>query len=459
MATRVLKTRIQNKIDKLTEWYSNNPKLLEGEIAIVEILEAQEDGPFSYITEFPAYALKVGDGIKSFNELEWVTLPAADVKSWAKSENAEDVHITIYKDDAAEDKTLKEWFEHIENIQASQSADIAANAAKLEGHTDEAINTLITARINTLDSTSNGSGIVKEVVQTDGKVTVTKSALIADEVPELPANKIIVTTDTNATNIPLDKKLTDIVTEITNINTIIAGGVHFIGIVTTPDDLINSLEEKTVTLTDGKTHEAVDGDVVIQGEKEFIWIDDSWKELGDLTRIGILETKLSNLDYYDTAMAGQFVTEVRQIDGKINVTRHSLTSTDVEYGNSTVSDKLDELNTKLANIDKVSTYVTDTIAETISAIKAPDPSVIGTSTSFISTISQANGRITATKAELPVATTSIAGITKLGTDGGAATYESVSTIESEYIRYSNSKLYVGKTDLDELVFDCGGAPN
>jgi len=57
-----------------------------------------------------------------------------------------------------------------------------------------------------------------------------------------------------------------------------------------------------------------------------------------------------------------------------------------------------------------------------------DPTASGTSTSFISSLSQnANGEITVAKANLPTATTATAGITTVGASGGAATYEHTHT--------------------------------
>jgi alpha-L-fucosidase len=52
-----------------------------------------------------------------------------------------------------------------------------------------------------------------------------------------------------------------------------------------------------------------------------------------------------------------------------------------------------------------------------------DPTASGTSTSFISTLSQdTNGVVSVTKASLPTASSSVAGITKVGASGGAAAY-------------------------------------
>ena len=79
--------------------------------------------------------------------------------------------------------------------------------------------------------------------------------------------------------------------EIANIKNSIAGGTHFIGISTTAitdkgteKPTINKVQLKTVN----------NGDIVIYGNKEFIWNGSAWAELGDTTaeskRISDLET-------------------------------------------------------------------------------------------------------------------------------------------------------------------------
>jgi hypothetical protein len=58
------------------------------------------------------------------------------------------------------------------------------------------------------------------------------------------------------------------------------------------------------------------------------------------------------------------------------------------------------------------------------------PSANGNATSFIDTVTQTNGKISATKKTIPSASTSTAGLVKLGATGGAATYEAVDTLSS-----------------------------
>lgn len=80
MATTTLNTRIQLKYDTYANWTTNNPVLLSGEIAVVVIPASTGAVPNE-----PTILFKVGDGSTSFNALQWVAAPAADVYSWAKA--------------------------------------------------------------------------------------------------------------------------------------------------------------------------------------------------------------------------------------------------------------------------------------------------------------------------------------------------------------------------------------
>ena len=69
-------------------------------------------------------------------------------------------------------------------------------------------------------------------------------------------------------------------------------------------------------------------------------------------------------------------------------------------------------------------YTTTSGKLTAGNLSVSDPPTSGTDTAFINAISQdAKGKITPTKASLPTANSSVAGIAKLGASGGAATYE------------------------------------
>ena len=90
-----------------------------------------------------------------------------------------------------------------------------------------------------------------------------------------------------------------------------------------------------------------------------------------------------------------------------------------------------------------------TANDAIAAMDFTSPSASDNSTSFIDTVNQTNGKITATKKTIPSASASTAGLVKLGTSGGAATYaraeELASAITSIQSKISNAMHFLGIT--------------
>ena len=80
-ASKTLNTRIQLKYDTYANWTTNNPVLLKGELALVEVPAESGSG-----MQEPAYLLKMGDGTSQFSALTWVGGIAADVYPWAKAQ-------------------------------------------------------------------------------------------------------------------------------------------------------------------------------------------------------------------------------------------------------------------------------------------------------------------------------------------------------------------------------------
>lgn len=465
MATQTIFTRVKNKVDFLAKWQASTTPLLAGEIALVRV----ETGA-SYVNPVTGKSepvvellMKVGDGTTAFGSLPWLSAKASDVYNWAKKPTAAEVPVKVITgtgDNATETSMT------LGNILLSViegSADISELKAAVDV---EKVSTAISGAIAALDSTTSGTGnFVKSVVQADGKVTVTYGNIAETDLPELSAAKIIITPASGeAAKVTLASKLSDIDSKIAEYDNVLAGGVHFIGEVTSPSDLSANLTTQKVTV-DGKEHNASAGDVVIQGSKEFIWAGTAWKELGDLTRVGTLESWRQGLNVTDTAVSSKFVTAVAQADGKITVSRAQPTSDDIKHSDETLASYLAShigaLETKVDVAEDKT--VSSTIAEAINKLDFTDPAASGTATAFISSVSQTDGKITATKANLPTASATVAGIVKLGAEGGAAPFgvvADVSEIESNYLRYSSAdeKLYLGKDGTDEIIFDCGGAP-
>ena len=73
-------TRISLKYDTYANWHTNNPVLLKGELAIVEVPAST-----GVAQNEPTYLLKVGNGTDHFDDLKWISGHAADVYAWAKA--------------------------------------------------------------------------------------------------------------------------------------------------------------------------------------------------------------------------------------------------------------------------------------------------------------------------------------------------------------------------------------
>lgn len=79
MATKTINTRIKLKYDTFENWNSSTLILKEGEIACATIGAADPANK-----KLPPVMFKVGDGNKTFSQLEWASALAADVYGWAK---------------------------------------------------------------------------------------------------------------------------------------------------------------------------------------------------------------------------------------------------------------------------------------------------------------------------------------------------------------------------------------
>ena len=405
MATKTINTRIKNRVDTLENWGAAGVVLLPGEIALVKVVVGE-------VTEFlmkTGEADGNGDPI-AFASLPWISAPASDVYSWAKTTTVEAVPITVASGTAG---SLGNHLYLIKNT-ADTAASNASNAvAKLEGITGT-VPAAITAAIEALDystvPTSAGTNtdcvFVTGVTQTNGKIAITRKA-IPDATKDdkgvvflgAKAGAAAAYDDVFGTT-KLSGRLTQAETDIdtlqgnvTDIQSAIAGGTHFKGVVTSPT-LSDGLTTQTVTINSVAVT-AQPGDVALQDNKEFIWTGTSWEELGDLTRVGAVETAIAAMD-------------------------------------------------------------------------CTSPSASGTGIAFIATVTQVNGKLSATKQTIPDATAAAKGIVYLGKTGsnGAAKQDDLDLVEadvaalnSNYVRFNSTdnKMYVGSTGADVIIFDCGGA--
>lgn len=178
MATteKILNTRIQLKYDSYSNWTTNNPTLLAGEVAIAYLTTAGAIKPGENDTQHPVM-FKVGPG--EFNALPWASALAADVHSWAKKSESEftewvkglidvsdidtyskaDIDSKLASNSTADQKYAKEYADGL-----ASNYDPAGKAQEL---------------IDGLDVTDNAvtGQYVSAVSETDGKISVTRADL------------------------------------------------------------------------------------------------------------------------------------------------------------------------------------------------------------------------------------------------------------------------------------------
>lgn len=359
MATKTINTRIKNRVDSLANWQGEGVSLLPGEIALVRVTTQTVD-EHGNIVDVPALLMKVGEsdgngGTKAFDDLPWLSAIAADVYDWAKSASATDVPVTV----GSTTSTLGAYLTQV-NTNTSDISKNTAAIAKLNGDSSTAgsVAKAIADAGATLNSTTSGSGsFVTNVTQTNGKVTVTKGNLpsattSAAGIAKLGASGGAAKHDDvfGTASTTIASRLSTAESDIGNLKDAVAGGVHFRGTVTAaPSATTTTVNSVTITA----------GDVVIYDGKEYICtaVTDgkpSWEQLGDVTRIGNLETKINNLDVTTTnavATTHKFVSQVTQSDGKVAVTYTQPAATDVSFNdstNNTVAKKIAAMDSEIA---------------------------------------------------------------------------------------------------------------
>ena len=279
---------------------------------------------------------------------------------------------------------------------AEEKATAAQTAA--ETHADEAIAALDVA------DTPVATKLVSAVSETDGKITVQRRVLVADDIPEIPQSKVTDLTTTlagkqdslvfnTAYNASTNKAAT--MTDVTNAVAGLSGAMHYIGESTT-----DPATEVTVSGVD----EFAKGDVVTYNAKEYVYDGATWRELGDessfavkgsikdadiaadaaiaQSKIAGLETALAgkatpadittaigNLDVADAAVSGQLVSAVVETDGKIAVSRRALVADDIP---AIPQSKVTDLTTTLAGKQDTVTFNTAYNASTNKAATMAD---------------------------------------------------------------------------------------
>ena len=175
-----IQTRIALKYDTYENWTTLNPILLEGEVAFATVADNSAAG----FQNQPNVIIKVGDGTNHFNDLKTVSALAADVYAWAKeaTKPSYDAKELAYTDNKFTSSTVE-----------GVIAEIANELSTLTGGASGSIASQIANAINALDvaAVTAGTGeVIGGVEQVDGKIVVTKKTLDKTDIPTIEMTQV-----------------------------------------------------------------------------------------------------------------------------------------------------------------------------------------------------------------------------------------------------------------------------
>ena len=353
MAEHVLETRLLLRYGTYSQWMQSKIILKQGEAAVAIFPYTQNLGLSDSQPENtpPAVGLKIGDGHSYFDELPWVQAVAADVYSWAKNENkptytaneisglaefidqhgsggggsgsASSGYRIVYNSLTHKytlqffDETQNDWVDTTSEIDLSalynriNTIERWANGARtnlgnIELPIAEYIYEEVITYMNSLDYSDVAveHQFVTEVTQVDGKITVQRSVISANDISSGVLS--VEHGGTGLTRVEEDEVLIGtvdggitkkrFVTEIENERNVFAtvgaikdyvtaqtagltGAMHYVG-------------DATVVITNGSRIDpqisgynfqtARAGDVVLANNaQEYVWTGTDWRLLGD----------------------------------------------------------------------------------------------------------------------------------------------------------------------------------
>ena len=409
MADKTLKTRIVSKHASYTAWADSTLVLLAGEIALASIETTQPDGQGGKIT-VPTYLMKVGDGKKTFKELNWLAAPASDVYAWAKKASLE----------LADIPTL--GINKIDGL--GSRLDALESAVGTGGSVADAIKNAIEA-LDVDASTDTDGVVIASISETDGKIAVTRRALVAADIPELAIEKIIdLKTELDglkAKDTALDGAITKEVSDRKEADATINSAIEKLK--TDIGNMSNIMNFRGAVASKDAVTDPVEGDVIAvtagdDAGKEFVYSAGEWVEFGSVTAqdtaIKTLQDRATALESKMTAAEGKLETIQGTGEGSIS---------------KAAADAL----------ASAKSYADDKKAE-----------VVGTADDASSKATVAGAKKYADEKVAALAD----GAVKTNTDGVASLKSRLDTVTSRYVAVDNDKLVTAAGDT--IIFDCGG---
>lgn len=417
MADKTLKTRIVSKHASYTAWADSTLVLLAGEIALASIETTQPDGQGGKIT-VPTYLMKVGDGKKTFKELNWLAAPASDVYAWAKKASLELADIPTM--DVGHIPTL--GIDKIDGL--GSRLDALESAVGTGGSVADAIKNAIEA-LDVDASTDTDGVVIASISETDGKIAVTRRALVAADIPELAIEKITdLKTELDglkAKDTVLDGAITKEVSDRKEADATINSAIEKLK--TDIGNMSNIMNFRGAVASKDAVTDPVEGDVIAvtagdDAGKEFVYSAGEWVEFGSVTA---QDTAIKALQDRATALESKMTVA----EGKLETIQGT--------GEGSISKAAADA------LASAKSYADDKKAE-----------VVGTADDASSKATVAGAKKYADEKVAALAD----GAVKTNTDGVASLKSRLDTVTSRYVAVDNDKLVTAAGDT--IIFDCGG---
>lgn len=458
MAEKTLNTRIILKNANLADWNSSELVLKKGEVALAAVTSGN--------TPVPTYVMKVGDGSKTFKELNYLAAPAADVSAWAKKEQLDLSDIPTL--DAA----------HIPTLDIEKISGLSTRLQNLEGAvgTGGSIDTKINDAIALLDVTASADTdgvVIASIGQVDGKIEVTRRALELSDLPELNIKDIknletilagkvessvynqkvasletAIQNETSARTTKdseIEKSISELKTAIGNVTNI----MNFRGAVSAKSDITDPVEGDVIVVIDGADN-----------GKEFVYSDGAWVEFGSVTSQDAAITALrSRMDAAESSIA-------KKADQADLDSAKSTLQDNIDAVNKTVSDNKTALDNHVAAYTEKVAALEKADSTNDAAVKAAQ-ALADTNAAAIKVINgEGEGSITKALADAKAyADTAEADAVKTANAHADA---AVKALSEGQVATNNSEIGALKTKVaaieadylkaaDTYIFDCGGA--
>lgn len=381
-----LNTRIKLKYDSYSNWTSKNPTLLEGEVAIATIPAGTNvpTGDSTTMQHLPNVVIKVGDGKTEYNLLPFLSALAADVYAWAKAPEK-----PVYK--ATE-------IEGLDNFIAGeiQDTDTQYTIQSVEGETYK----FQLMKKNKGDADAAFTHVCYiDLTQVDSRLDALEQKMgeksVADQIDEVVAGLDLEKLESAEGSGKVLSYIQQVDGQVeAEMRSLVEADIPALSIAKTTglQDALNA-KQNNLTFTDDY---AADTSVVATKK----YVDDT-------------AAAAINLNNNDAAVEHQFVTEAKQENGEVKVTRRALVKEDIPAIDMTQVTDLDkEFAKKQDNLEFMTAYdAASNKVATQAEIKAVNDAIGGmdlakkeaTAGKIISFIEQADGVVTADVRDLTAA--------------------------------------------------------